>query len=57
MIKIIRNNFDNWIDVRLYDELIDNVKTKAMALAMAKDIQLKQKQEGKQVEIRVRLKD
>lgn len=57
MIKIIRNNFDNWIDVRLYDELIDNVKTKAMALAVAKDIQLKQKQEGKQVAIRVRLKD
>lgn len=44
MIKIIRNNFDNWIDIRLDDKLIDNVKTRAMALAMAKDIQLKQKQ-------------
>lgn len=57
MIKIIRNNFDNWIDVRLDDKLIDNVKTRAVALEMAKDIQLKQKQEGRQVEIKVRLKD
>jgi len=57
MIKIIRNNFDNWIDIRLDDRLIDNVKTKAMALAMAKDIQLKQKQDGREVDIKVRLKD
>jgi phage anti-repressor protein len=57
MIKIIRNNFDNWIDIRLDDKLIDNVKTRAVALEMAKDIQLKQKQEGRQVEIKVRLKD
>jgi len=57
MIKIIRNNFDNWIDIRLDDRLIDNVKTRAMALAMAKDIQLKQKQEGREVDIKVRLKD
>ena len=57
MIKIIRNNFDNWIDIRLDDRLIDNVKTRAMALAMAKDIQLKQKQDGRKVDIKVRLKD
>jgi len=50
MIHIIRNiNFDNWIDVRIFDKLIDNVKTEAQALALAKTIQSKQKNESRTI--------
>lgn len=50
MIHIIRNiNFDNWIDVKMFGQLIDNVKTEAQALALAKTIQSKQKEETETV--------
>ena len=43
IIKITRNNFDNWIDVIFQGKLIDNTKTKAQAVAVAKKIQKEQK--------------
>jgi hypothetical protein len=39
MIKILRNpNFSNWFDIRLFGELIDNAKSQAKALQIAKQI-------------------
>ena len=43
IIKITRNNFDNWIDVIFQGKLIDNTKTEAQAVAVAKKIQREQK--------------
>jgi len=43
IIKITRNNFDNWIDVIFQGKLIDNTKTEAQAVAVAKKIQKEQK--------------
>ena len=56
MIKIIRNNFDNWIDIRIFDKLIDNVRTEAHAVALAQAIQLEQRKEGNLLAISNRLK-
>jgi Zn-finger nucleic acid-binding protein len=56
MIKIIRNNFDNWIDIRIFDKLIDNARTEAQAIALAQEIQLKQREEGNLLAISNRLK-
>jgi dihydropteroate synthase len=44
MIQITRNNFDNWIDVIFKGKLIDNTKTEAQAVAVAKRIQKEEKQ-------------
>ena len=44
MIQITRNNFDNWIDVIFKGKLIDNAKTEAQAVAVAKRIQKEEKQ-------------
>ena len=39
MIKILRNpNFSNWFDIRLFGELIDNAKSQAKALQIAKKV-------------------
>ena len=43
MIQITRNNFDNWIDVIFKGKLIDNTKTEAQAVAVAKRIQKEEK--------------
>lgn len=43
MIQITRNNFDNWIDVIFQGKLIDNAKTEAQAVAVAKRIQKEEK--------------
>jgi len=43
MIQITRNNFDNWIDVIFKGKLIDNAKTEAQAVAVAKRIQKEEK--------------
>jgi len=57
MIKIIRNiNFDNWIDIRVFDKLIDNARTEAQAIALARAIQLKEKEAGNHLAILNRLK-
>ena len=40
MIKIAKNiNFSNWFDIRLFGKLVDNAKTEAQALQIAKQIQ------------------
>ena len=44
MIQITRNNCDNWIDVIFKGKLIDNAKTEAQAVAVAKRIQKEEKQ-------------
>lgn len=57
MIKIIRNiNFDNWIDIRIFDKLIDNVRTETEAIMLARTIQLKEKELGNHFTISNRLK-
>jgi len=39
MIKIIRNpNFTEWLDIRLFGKLIDNAKTQAKAMEIAKQV-------------------
>ena len=39
MIKILRNpNFSNWFDIRLFGELIDNARSQAKALQIAKQM-------------------
>ena len=57
MIKVIRNNFDNWIDVFFNDKLVDNFKTRAMAIQVAEQLQSIEKIKGKDIPIRIRLKD
>lgn len=57
MIKIIRNiNFDNWIDIRVFDKLIDNARTETEAIALARTIQSEQKKQGNSLAILNRLK-
>ncbi len=57
MIKVIRNNFDNWIDVFFNDRLVDNFKTRAMAIQVAEQLQSIEKMKGKDIPIRIRLTD
>jgi hypothetical protein len=52
MITILKNtNFSNWFDVRIFGELVDNAKTEAKALALAKQIQVKASLEGERLPI------
>lgn len=57
MIKVIANNFDNWIDVFFNGQLVDNFKTRAMALQVADQLQTIEKVKGRNVPIIVKLKD
>jgi hypothetical protein len=57
MIKVIANNFDNWIDVFFNGQLVDNFKTRAMAIQVANQLQTIEKAKGRHIPIRVRLKD
>ena len=42
MITITKNiNFSNWLDIRLWGELVDNQKNIAKAMKVAKQIQSK----------------
>jgi hypothetical protein len=39
MIKIIRNpNFAEWLDIKVFDKLIDNAKTQAKAMKIAEQV-------------------
>lgn len=50
MITIIKNiNFANWFDIRIFGDLVDNARTEAKALAIAKKIQLKAQSEGERL--------
>jgi hypothetical protein len=42
MIKIIRNpNFAEWLDIKVFDKLIDNAKTQAKAMKIAEQVKSK----------------
>ena len=50
MITILKNvNFGNWFDVRIFGELVDNARTEAKALAIAKQIQAQAESNGERL--------
>ena len=50
MITIGKNiNFSNWFDIRFFGKLIDNAKTEAQAMAIAKQLKKEQSKQGKKV--------
>ena len=52
MIKIeVNKNFSEWINITLFGKVIDNARTKAMALRIAHDIQSEERKKGNRLPI------
>ena len=50
MITIGKNiNFSNWVDIRFFGKLIDNAKTEAQAMEIAKQLKKEQSNQGKKI--------
>jgi len=50
MITIGKNiNFSNWFDIRFFGKLVDNAKTEAQAMEIAKQIEKDQARQGQRV--------
>lgn len=50
MITIGKNiNFSNWFDIRFFGKLIDNAKTEAQAMEIAKQLKKEQSNQGKKI--------
>jgi hypothetical protein len=50
MITIGKNiNFSNWFDIRFFGKLVDNAKTEAQAMEIAKQLKKDQARQGQRV--------
>lgn len=50
MITIGKNiNFSNWFDIRFFGKLIDNAKTEAQAMEIAKQLKKEKHRQGNKV--------
>ena len=50
MITIGKNiNFSNWFDIRFFGKLVDNAKSEAQAMEIAKELKKEQRKQGNRV--------